>query len=56
MEPMEREVLVLRHFENLGNGETAQVLGIQRSAASKRYIRALAKLKDTLDAIPGFFD
>jgi RNA polymerase sigma-70 factor (ECF subfamily) len=56
MDPMDREVLVLRHFENLGNSETASVLGIKTSAASKRYIRALAKLKDILDAMPGFFD
>src|SRR5262245_9658176 len=56
MDPLDREVLVLRHFENLNNNETAAVLGIQKSAASKRYIRALARLKEILDAIPGFFD
>lgn len=56
MDPVDREVLVLRHFEDLSNHETAAVLGIQTSAASKRYIRALARLKEILDAIPGFFD
>ena len=56
MDPMDREVVVLRHFEDLSNHETAAVLGIQTSAASKRYIRALARLKEILDAVPGFFD
>jgi RNA polymerase sigma-70 factor (ECF subfamily) len=56
MDPLDREVVVLRHFEELSNAETAEVLGIQKSAASKRYIRAIARLKQILDAIPGFFD
>jgi RNA polymerase sigma-70 factor (ECF subfamily) len=53
MEPLEREVLALRHFEHLSNAETAQVLGIQESAASKRYLRALKRLKDILTSTPG---
>src|SRR6516225_227588 len=48
MDPLDREVLTLRHFEELSNGETAQVLGIRKSAASNRYIRALKRLKDIL--------
>ena len=56
MDPLDREVLVLRHFEELSNGETAEVLGIQKAAASKRYMRALVKLKEILVAIPGFFE
>jgi RNA polymerase sigma-70 factor (ECF subfamily) len=36
MDPLDREVLVLRHFEELGNGETAEVLGITKTAASSR--------------------
>ena len=40
MDPIDREVLVLRHFEELSNVETAEVLGIETSAASNRYIRA----------------
>jgi RNA polymerase sigma-70 factor (ECF subfamily) len=53
MDPLDREVLALRHFEQLNNAETAQALGIQESAASKRYIRALKKLKDILTSLPG---
>jgi RNA polymerase sigma-70 factor (ECF subfamily) len=53
LEPLDREVLALRHFEMLGNGEAAQVLGIQESAASKRYLRALRKLREVLKSKPG---
>ena len=49
----DREVLVLRHFEQLTNGEAAEVLQLQPSAASKRYIRALRRLKGILHAMPG---
>jgi RNA polymerase sigma-70 factor (ECF subfamily) len=53
MDPLDREVLALRHFEQLNNAETAQLLGLQESAASKRYIRALRKLKSILSGLPG---
>jgi RNA polymerase sigma-70 factor (ECF subfamily) len=56
MDPIDREVLTLRHFEELSNVETAQVLGIQKAAASNRYLRALKRLKDTLASMPGYFD
>jgi RNA polymerase sigma-70 factor (ECF subfamily) len=56
MDPVDREVLALRHFEELSNAETAEVLGLQKSAASNRYIRALRRLKDILGALPGGFD
>ena len=39
MDPLDREVLALRHFEELSNAETAELLGIQPPAASKRYVR-----------------
>src|SRR5437588_2030939 len=48
LEPMDREVLSLRHFEELTAAETAQVLGIEESAAAKRYFRALKRLKEIL--------
>ncbi|MGO9469863.1 MAG: sigma-70 family RNA polymerase sigma factor [Isosphaeraceae bacterium] len=53
MDAIDREVLVLRHFEQLGNGECARVLGLSESAANKRYIRALRRLKAILAALPG---
>jgi RNA polymerase sigma-70 factor (ECF subfamily) len=55
MDPMDREVVVLRHFEELNNIETAAALGIEPTAASKRYLRAIRRLKAILDQIPGFF-
>ena len=48
MDPLDREVLALRHFEELGNNEAAEVLGISKDAASKRHIRALKRLKELL--------
>jgi RNA polymerase sigma-70 factor (ECF subfamily) len=53
LDPIDREVLSLRHFEQLNRRETAQVLGIEDAAAAKRYIRALKRLKDTLADMPG---
>jgi RNA polymerase sigma-70 factor (ECF subfamily) len=48
MEPIDREILTLRHFEELNNSEVAQVLGLSKSATSNRYVRALTRLKDLL--------
>lgn len=56
LEPLDREVLALRHFEQLSRAETAQVLGIAEAAAAKRYIRALKRLKDLLADLPGGLD
>jgi RNA polymerase sigma-70 factor, ECF subfamily len=53
LEPIDREILSLRHFEELTAAETARVLGIEESAAAKRYFRALKRLKDVLAAMPG---
>jgi RNA polymerase sigma-70 factor (ECF subfamily) len=52
LDPIDREVLALRHFEELSNGEAAAVLGLDKSAASKRYARALVRLKDILASPP----
>jgi RNA polymerase sigma-70 factor (ECF subfamily) len=53
LDPVDREVLSLRHFEHLNRAESAQVLGIEEEAAAKRYIRALKRLKDVLADMPG---
>ena len=50
---IDREVLALRHFEQLTNAEAAQVLGIQERAAAKRYVRAMDRLRDLLSDMPG---
>jgi RNA polymerase sigma-70 factor, ECF subfamily len=56
MDPIDREILALRHFEELNNNETAAVLGIHKAAASNRYIRALRRLKDLLSPALGLLD
>ena len=53
MDAVDREVLALRHFEQLSNGETARILGLRESAASQRYARALLRLKEILTSLPG---
>jgi RNA polymerase sigma-70 factor (ECF subfamily) len=53
MDDVDREVLVLRHFEMLSNDETAQVLGLKPSAASNRHMRALKRLREIMTAVPG---
>ena len=50
MRPGDREVLVMRHFEEMSNVETAEELSIDPSAASKRYLRALNRLRQILEA------
>jgi hypothetical protein len=49
----DREVIALRHFEQLSRAETAQALEMRESAVSKRYVRALERLKDILASTPG---
>ena len=53
MDPHDREMLILRHFEELSNAEAAQVMGIKPSAAVNRYVRALKRLKDVFQGMPG---
>src|SRR5262249_2737091 len=53
MDPLDREVLALRHFEQLTPAETAQLLAIKQKAAGMRYLRALKRLKEILTTLPG---
>jgi RNA polymerase sigma-70 factor (ECF subfamily) len=48
LEPLDREILSLRHLEELTNSEAAAELDITPAAASKRYIRALERLKQAI--------
>ncbi len=52
MDPIDREVLALRHFEELTNKETAAVLGLQQTAASNRYVRALGVSRRSCRQLP----
>jgi RNA polymerase sigma-70 factor (ECF subfamily) len=53
MDAVDREVLALRHFEQLSNTECARVLELSESAATKRYVRALKRLREILTSLPG---
>ncbi len=52
----DREMLVLRHFEELSNAEAAHVLGLSPTAACNRYVRALKRLKTVFEEMPGGMD
>jgi len=49
MDEQDREVVLLRHFEHLSNGEVAEVLGLSEPAAGMRYLRAMRKLRSHFD-------
>ena len=51
MEEIDREIIVLRHFEELTNGEAAIELGIEPFTASKRYIRAMKRLTTAMQPV-----
>jgi RNA polymerase sigma-70 factor (ECF subfamily) len=51
MDPLDREILVLRHYEQMTNGDAASALGLEKSTASRRYTRALERLKEILVAL-----
>jgi len=48
----DREVVLLRHFEQLSNGEAARALGLSDAAAGMRHLRALRRLRDLLGESP----
>jgi RNA polymerase sigma-70 factor (ECF subfamily) len=56
MDPVDREVLALKHFEQLSTSEIAEVLGMSKAGAGSRYLRAIKRLKEILAQIPGFAD
>ena len=55
LDPLDREIRALRHYEELSNQEAAEELQITPAAASKRYIRALERLRGVLASAPGVF-
>ncbi len=54
MDPVDREVLALKHFEQLSTTEIADVLGLSKAGAGSRYLRAIKRLRSILEQIPGF--
>jgi RNA polymerase sigma-70 factor, ECF subfamily len=56
LDAADREIISLRGFEGLSNGEAAAVLGLSKAAASNRYVRAMARLQEALRRVPGLLD
>jgi RNA polymerase sigma-70 factor (ECF subfamily) len=56
LDPLDREALVLRHFEQCNSAEVGRILGISEAAAGKRYLRALERLRQLLAEAPGGLD
>jgi RNA polymerase sigma-70 factor (ECF subfamily) len=54
MDPIDREILALKHFEQLSTSEIAQVLGLSKAGAGSRYLRAIKRLRAVVSQIPGF--
>jgi RNA polymerase sigma-70 factor (ECF subfamily) len=52
LDPPDREVVALRHFDQLSNGEVARALGLSDAAAGMRYLRALRRLRALLGETP----
>jgi RNA polymerase sigma-70 factor (ECF subfamily) len=48
----DREIILLRHFEQLSNCEAAQVLAVSEPAAGMRHLRALRRLRAILGESP----
>ncbi len=52
LDDLDREVILLRHFEQLSNSEAARALGLSEPAAGMRHLRALRRLRDLLAETP----
>ena len=48
LDESDREIVIMRHFEHLGNGEVAEALGLSAPAAGMRYLRAIRRLRELL--------
>ncbi len=52
LEEDDRDIILMRHFEQLGNSEAAAALGLSPAAAGMRHLRALRKLRSILGERP----
>jgi RNA polymerase sigma-70 factor (ECF subfamily) len=50
LEERDSEIIVMRHYEHLSNQEIAHALNLTEPAASMRYLRAIRRLKEILQA------
>jgi len=52
LDDMDREIILMRHFEQLSNQEAAQALELSEPAAGMRYLRAMRRLRVLLEESP----
>lgn len=52
LDEQDREIVLMRHQEQLGNSEVAEILGLSQPAAGMRYLRAIRKLRVVLGETP----
>ncbi len=51
----DREIILMRHYEQLNNQEIAQALGLSEPAASMRYLRAIKRLREVIEGLPELY-
>jgi len=49
LSPIDREIIVMRHYHSMSNKEVADSLGLSINAASNRYVRALKRFKEVFE-------
>lgn len=54
LKEQDREIILMRHYEQLDNQEVARALGLTEPAASMRYLRALKRLRELIETYPSF--
>lgn len=52
LDETDREIIEMRHFEQLANQDVAQALSLSEAAAGMRYLRAMRRLRALLDEVP----
>ena len=52
LDETDREIIEMRHFEQLANQDVALSLGLSEAAAGMRYLRAVRRLRSLLEEVP----
>jgi RNA polymerase sigma-70 factor (ECF subfamily) len=52
LDDLDRQIVLLRHFEHLSTADAAEILGLSKPAAGMRYLRAMRRLRSLLDGGP----
>jgi hypothetical protein len=52
LDDVDRQIVLLRHFEHLSTADAAEILGLSKPAAGMRYLRAMRRLRSLLDGGP----